>query len=319
MPDVLIFVETVSGTPTTVSREFVIGARQLGGAESRILAVTIDDGNRIVPEDLLGADEVIITRLLGTNSPTSFDRAAVLKDLIESERISLLLIPSSPIGIELAAVVAARTGLPLITSCCAVSLRADTVETRSQIYGGRAEALAEAALPAVLSVNSGTFKATAPLSPPRIIERSIDVAGDSRLTIDSVELVETGDIDITRFERLLCVGRGIGSEDNIEVARTVSRLLGGELAASRQVTDRGWVAKNQQIGKSGKTVTPRVYLGFGVSGAPEHIEGMRDSGLIIAVNTDPSAPIFDIAHYGTTCDAVELLESLAERLNDLQQ
>ena len=107
-------------------------------------------------------------------------------------------------------------------------------------------------------------------------------------------------MDITAAEHLVCVGRGIGEADNIELARALAEELGAELAATRPLVDLGWVEKERQVGKSGRTVKPKLYLALGVSGAPEHLEGIRSAGMVIAVNVNPSAPIFEVAQLGTT-------------------
>jgi electron transfer flavoprotein alpha subunit len=123
---------------------------------------------------------------------------------------------------------------------------------------------------------------------------------------------EGGDVDITIQDVLLVVGRGIESEDSIEEVADLAQALGGAVAASRPVVDQGWLPKTRQVGKSGLTVKPKVYLALGVSGAPEHVEGMRDSSTIIAVNTDPQAPIFGVAHYGWVGDLFDIVPELTD-------
>ena len=127
---------------------------------------------------------------------------------------------------------------------------------------------------------------------------------------------EAGGVDLTQAERILCVGRGIGEAAKIGLAAEVATLLGAELAGSRPVVDSGWLEKARQVGKSGRKVKPRLYVAVGVSGAPEHLEGMAAADLIVAVNSDARAPIFGAAHYGTTCDLFDLLPALAERLRE---
>jgi electron transfer flavoprotein alpha subunit len=125
---------------------------------------------------------------------------------------------------------------------------------------------------------------------------------------------EAGDVDIKRQPVLVAVGRGIQSKENLEMAEALAAELGGAVCGSRPVIDQGWLPATRQVGKSGETVKPRLYLALGISGAPEHVEGMKNSDLIIAVNTDPQAPIFDVAHYGVVGDALELLPVLSKAL-----
>jgi electron transfer flavoprotein alpha subunit len=136
----------------------------------------------------------------------------------------------------------------------------------------------------------------------------------ARIRVVSSGSVAGSGVDISKAERIVCVGRGIGEQENIELARALAAALDAELAASRPLVDLGWVEKARQVGKSGRTVKPKLYIALGVSGAPEHLEGMRNAGTVIAVNSNPAAPIFDVAHWGTTCDVVELLPLLTKKL-----
>jgi len=125
---------------------------------------------------------------------------------------------------------------------------------------------------------------------------------------------EAGDVDITKQNVLVGVGRGIQTQDNVQLAEDLAQVLDGAVCASRPVIDQGWLPLSRQVGKSGMSVKPRVYLALGISGAPEHWEGMQNSQCIIAVNTDPKAPIFDGAHYGVVGDVLELLPVLTDKL-----
>ncbi|RVA58597.1 electron transfer flavoprotein subunit alpha/FixB family protein, partial [Mesorhizobium sp. M7A.F.Ca.CA.001.08.1.1] len=130
----------------------------------------------------------------------------------------------------------------------------------------------------------------------------------------AIDVPDYADVDLTTAERIVCVGRGIGDEASIDLARNLATMLGAEIAGSRPVVDNGWLPKLRQVGKSGQKVKPKLYLALGVSGAPEHLEGMSQADLIIAVNTDPKAPIFNVAHYGATCDLFDLVANLSDRL-----
>jgi electron transfer flavoprotein alpha subunit len=138
----------------------------------------------------------------------------------------------------------------------------------------------------------------------------------SRVSLQHVIEPEGADVDITAAPLLVSVGRGIGSKDDLDTVQELADALGAPLSASRPVIDAGWMPKSRQVGKSGLTVKPKAYLAFGISGAPEHLEGMRDAELIIACNTDANAPIFDVAHYGTTEDLFDLVPELVEKLEE---
>ena len=112
----------------------------------------------------------------------------------------------------------------------------------------------------------------------------------------------------------MSIGRGIQSQDNIALAEELAAALGGAISASRPIIDKGWLPKSRQVGKSGMSVKPKLYLTLGISGAPEHVEGMKDAATIIAVNTDPRAPIFDIADYAVVGDLFDIVPALTERI-----
>jgi len=138
------------------------------------------------------------------------------------------------------------------------------------------------------------------------------------LPVRFVELIEpsTEDVDVRKAQVLIAAGRGVQSKDNLAPLETLAKELGGAVCATRPVVDQGWLPRSRQVGRSGMTVKPRLYLALGVSGAPEHTEGMKGSGLIVAVNKDPEAPIFDIAHYGATVDLLELVPILATKIKE---
>jgi electron transfer flavoprotein alpha subunit len=127
--------------------------------------------------------------------------------------------------------------------------------------------------------------------------------------VEDVVMPDEG-VDLTKADLLVSVGRGIGDADSISVAEELAEALGAELGASRPVVDSGWLPKSRQVGKSGAHVKPKVYLALGISGAPEHLEGMQEAEMIIAVNKDPGAAIFNVAHYGAVADLFEIAEEL---------
>jgi electron transfer flavoprotein alpha subunit len=229
-----------------------------------------------------------------------------------------VLVSTGTVGLDLAGALAAATGAALVSYVVDLAADGDGIVATAQIYGGKL--LAEVAVErdrAVAAVIAGSFPATAGQGGSGASVEAMDPpAGLDEARTAFLELIapEAGDVDITAADLLVSVGRGIGSEDNLELVQELADAMGAPLAASRPITDQGWLPKTRQVGKSGLKVKPRAYLAFGISGAPEHLEGMRDAELIIACNTDEQAPIFDVAHYGTTADLFDLLPALAEKL-----
>jgi electron transfer flavoprotein alpha subunit len=121
---------------------------------------------------------------------------------------------------------------------------------------------------------------------------------------------EAGDVDLAKQDVLVAVGRGIQSKENVGLAEDLAKSLNGAVAGSRPIIDQGWLPLSRQVGKSGLSVKPKLYVALGISGAPEHVEGMKDSALIVAVNSDPRAPIFNVAHYGIVGDVLETIPLL---------
>ena len=167
----------------------------------------------------------------------------------------------------------------------------------------------------VAMVLAGSFSADRGKSGGSVNIEEVSVgAGSSRIQYKELIEPEAADVDITQSNILVAVGRGIGSKDDIDVAQELAETLNADLACSRPVVDAGWLPKSCQVGKSGLKVNPKVYIALGISGAPEHLEGMKDVSTIIAVNTDKNAPIFDVAHYGMTDDLFDICEEIGDSL-----
>lgn len=299
-----------------VSLEMIAAARAIAGASDEVVAFFA--GPRpAAAASLGGADRLIAAHGDGGMLVAAESYARLLRDAIAAEEAALVLIPYSANGLDVAAEVAARTGWPLISYVNAVKRDGNSLSVTAQMYGGKLLAECEVALPAILMINPGAF-AEAEVSPIggdklREVDASATVQGGKVRPV-AVELPDLSEVDLTTAERIVCVGRGVGDAAGIEPVRELAALLGAEIAGSRPVVDSGWLPKARQVGKSGRKVRPKLYLALGVSGAPEHLEGMSQAGLIMAVNTDANAPIFNLAHFGATCDLAELVETLSEKL-----
>jgi electron transfer flavoprotein alpha subunit len=153
-------------------------------------------------------------------------------------------------------------------------------------------------------------------TPPQVIPTDVPQLEDLKIRVSQYIEPEAGDVDIASEQLLVAVGRGIQLQDNIEIAEELAEVLGGVVCASRPVVDQGWLPTSRLVGKSGYRVKPKVYLALGISGAPEHVEGIGGSDTIIAINTDPAAPIFNIAKYGVVEDIFDLVPVLTEKLEE---
>lgn len=313
MADILVYIELVSGQPTQASLDLLSGARELAGSGGRVTALAVEDEAAVDAARLGAADRIVLVGGGDAKAYTSERHLAALGEAIERDNPGVVLIANSYVGLDISASVAARTGRPLLAYCIALALGDDALRATCQIYGGRLEADVECGLPAIVAVNPGVFQASETRGAAEVVQAPAPVFA-ARMTVQSTSSASDADVDITAADMLVCAGRGVGDEDGVALVGELADALGAELVASRPVVDQGWVEKSRQVGKSGKTVKPKLYLAVGLSGAPEHLEGMRDAGLIIAVNTDANAPIFDVAHFGARCDVLEFLPLLTEKL-----
>jgi electron transfer flavoprotein alpha subunit len=316
MGNVLVYIETSDGRIAPISFELLGAARTLaaglGGEVEALLA-----GGGEVTSQLGAADTVVQVEHPSLSPYVPEAHVAVLAEAIRTRGPQVVLVGNTSVGIDLAAGAAAATGRPLVSYCLGLEADGGAVVARSQLYGGKITATTRTDGPAVFAVVAGSFPEAAGRSGGKGAQDTmVPPAALSSLRTRFLGSSAPGGegVDITKAERLVSVGRGIGGPENLELAEELAKALGAEIGASRPVCDSGWLPKARQVGKSGMTVKPKLYFAVGISGAPEHLEGMRDSDLIIAVNSDANAPIFKVAHYGTTCDLFDLLPALTERL-----
>jgi electron transfer flavoprotein alpha subunit len=316
MANILIYAEHLNGAITDTSLELIALARGIATSTGgSVEAAIIGTGAGSLAYQLGGADTILVgdSDDLGEFNPQG--HAAVFTDLIESREPAITLVPYTSIGMDVASVAAAATDLPLVSYCLSVNA-VDGLSATCQLYGGKVEVDVDVdGDRAIFAMLSGCASADEGRAGGAGNVEEIEVSiPDLGIEFLSLTEPEGGDIDITAEDVLVAIGRGIESEDNIEEAQELADAIGAPLAASRPIIDQGWLPKDRQVGKSGLTVKPKIYLTLGISGAPEHLEGMRDSAIIIAINSDPQAPIFGVAHYGWVGDIFDFMPELTDRL-----
>jgi electron transfer flavoprotein alpha subunit len=312
--DIFVLVEHHAGEVTDPTQELLGAAASLAEQSGgKVMACLLGNNARELGEKL-GADGVLYVEHEALESFVPEAYVTALAAIIDERDPRVVLIVNSTVGMDVAGALSARVSRPLVAYCTELAFEGDALVATSQVYGGKLNAEVEVDGPAIVSVIAGAF---APAEPglPSLEEVAAPSSLDDLRTKFLARLEpEVSDVDITGEEILVSVGRGIGGEENIEVAQELADALGATVSASRPVTDAGWLPKTRQVGKSGRTVKPKLYLACGISGAPEHLEGMSDAELIIAINSDEKAPIFDVAHYGTTEDLFDVLPALTEAL-----
>jgi electron transfer flavoprotein alpha subunit len=310
MGDVLVYVDPA------VNARLLAFARPLADATGGDVVALMARSGSPNGSALAGADVVLEVSHPALDPYLPEAHLAVLSAAIRERSPDVVLVENTTAGYDLGAAAAAAADLPFVGYCVAASVSGAEAESTCGIYGGHLQATVRTPLPAVFAVNSVALTAEpapgrgerATLAPPPELDNL------RTAFIEPVEAPAEEGVNLDSADLIVCVGRGIGGAENIEVAEELAEALGAELGASRPVIDSGWVPKARQIGKSGAHVQPKLYLGLGVSGAPEHVEGMQGSQLIIAVNTDPSAAIFNVAHYGAVADLFDVVDELTEQL-----
>ncbi|HLC04531.1 MAG TPA: electron transfer flavoprotein subunit alpha/FixB family protein [Anaerolineales bacterium] len=320
--DICVVIEHLQGHVQEISYVMAAAARSLcESVGGKCIGILLGRGAQDLANDL-DVDSVIYLDepALAEYNPDAYQ--LVLAAIISEWHPRLALLGQTSIGTDLAGMLSMRLGLPLISHCQRLVAEGDGIKFISQICGGRI--LAEGRLPsstALVNMVPGGYKADAgrstrspeimPFAPPPLV--------DLHISLKRYIQPPKEDVDISLERILVAVGRGIQRKDNLPLAEELAEALGGAVCASRPVVDQGWLQPTRLVGKSGMKVAPDVYIALGISGAPEHVEGMSDSHLIIAINTDPAAPIFSAARYGVEADILDLLPVLTEQAKKIRE
>ena len=234
---------------------------------------------------------------------------------------SILLLPHDHFGIDLSPGLSIKLNSAYVPDVLAVDpIEGELLRLVRQEYGGQlsVHVRCDLSMGAVVSIRPGAFKTerTSP-APGVIVDKSSDVGilTARRRYIETIA-AEAGDVDITKRNVLVSIGRGIQEKDNIVFAEELAEVLGAAVSCSRPVVDAKWMEKSRQVGSSGKTVKPKVYLACGISGAFQHLAGLKGSPFIIAINKNPKAPIFQVADVGIVDDILEFLPELIRKVRE---
>jgi len=316
--DIYVVVEHFKGELADVTFELLGKGRELADQTGgHLVGVLLGSGVQELANSMGAADKVLYADhpQLAEFNPDSYSR--VLAELIQSHTPRAVLIPNTSMGMDLAAVLSVQADLPLVAYASDVRFEDGKLVAVSQLYGGKIDVESEfEGDSALVGVLAGSFAADdgrkEGVPAVEMVTPSVSL-DDVRVRFRGLVEPEAGDVDITQHDVLVSVGRGIQSEENLSLAQELADALGGAVSCSRPIVDSKWLPKTRQVGKSGLKVKPKAYLAVGISGAPEHIEGMKDADLIIAINSDPDAPIFDYAHYGVVGDLFDILPVLTEK------
>jgi electron transfer flavoprotein alpha subunit len=316
---VWVFGEQSDGVPVGVVLELLGEGRKLADALGVELcavllgADTADAAGRLIAH---GADRVYRVDCESLRRFNDESYADLFVQLIRTYRPEIVLLGATTYGRSLAPRVASRLDTGLTADCTALEIDPDrriVLQTRPA-FGGNlmATIICPERRPQMCTVRPKVMKALAPDSarPGVIVDAAAAVPGQTAVQVkDAVKtLVEA--VNLAEADIVVSAGRGIGGPQNLRLVEELAEVLGGALGASRAVVDAGWAAYSRQVGQTGRTVSPRVYFACGISGAVQHLAGMSSSDRIVAVNRDPDAPIFKVAHYGIVGDLLEVLPAM---------
>lgn len=323
MPEILVVVEHRKQRVTDISLQMLSKGRQLADeAGADLLAVVIGRDVGTYAEELAGwADRVMAVEDPGLAEPLAEPSQKILSAIIKERKPLLVLMGHSSFGMDLAPALSVELGLPLVTDCTDVSLEDGHVMVRRSLYNGKVNGVYSFVPSETVMVTGriGEFPVEEGNRNGEVeqVDSSLENEFDYK-RFEGYTEQEAAEVDISQAEVLVSVGRGIKDKDNIEIAERLASALGGVLACSRPVVDNGWLPAEHQVGLSGKTVKPKLYLALGISGAFQHAVGMKGSKMIIAVNKDAGAPIFRVADYGIVDDIFKVVPLLAQKIAELK-
>jgi electron transfer flavoprotein alpha subunit len=325
MAGIFVLAEHRQGQVRDITYEMLTKARELAAKTSaEVIAVmlgkNVKEHAKAIAEYAKSVLVVEDARLENFNSEAY---RTILTKLMAEHKPILLMMGHTSYGVDLAPRLAAALNLPLATDCIDLIFEGDTLKVTRQMYGGKVNVsvTVRKAETYVATVRQATFAPQKPTPP----ETGQITEIPSPLTEEIQEkrfiqylLPPPGGVDITAAEKLVGVGRGIKDAANIQIVEQLAKTMGAVVSCSRPIVDKGWLPTDRQVGTSGKTVKPKLYLAVGISGAFQHILGMKSSDLIIAINKDPKAPIFSFADYGIVDDLFKVVPALNNKIAEIR-
>jgi len=323
---VLILGELVKGSMSTNTREMLGGGRELAdNVNGRLVLLFLGDKLELVAEEAIayGADDVYLAEnpQLGTYQADTY--LQIIEKAVKDMEPEILLMGQTSIGRDLAPRLAFRLGTGLCMDCVRLDIESISgiIRMTRPVYGCKALAVMKCKTrPQMASIRPGTMQ-------PAALDRSrkgqvhalttdIDIS-QVRVKVTARVEEQTDSISLENADIIVCGGRGMGSSDSFSILEELARLLGGAVGASRPPCDAGWMPSTRQIGLTGKIVSPNLYIAVAVSGSSQHMSGCAESHTIVAINKDPEANIFAMAHYGIVGDYREILPPFIRRTREI--
>jgi electron transfer flavoprotein alpha subunit len=319
--NILIVPEARDGSLRKVSFELVSVANEiaqgLGGAvHAVVLGNAVGASAEHIAKTGIAQVYQVDHAALQNFAPEVF--TAALAEVIRKTQPAVVLFGATGFGKELGARVAARIGMGLVADCIGYKVEGGALVLTRPIYAGKAIATVKAkSLPVMVSVRPNIFPPASADASPAPIEKIELSANAARSQVVEKVKKEAVAVDLAEAQVVVSGGRGAKSTEGFEVIKKLATTLGAAVGASRAAVDAGWIDYSTQVGQTGKTVAPQLYIAAGISGAIQHLAGMSSSKVIVAVNKDPDAPIFKVADYGIVGDLFEVLPVMNEELKQV--
>src|SRR4051794_2526951 len=313
MAEVLVLVEHVDGAPKKVTYELLTLARSLGEPSAVFIGNGYDNAKDSLAE--YGAAKVYVAGDGELDGYLVGPKAEVLAQIVSAASPAAVLIPSTPEGKEVAGRLAVKTESGVITDAVGVE---DGFVAKQSIFGGAINVSAKVSkgTPIITVRPNSTAPEAAPAQPTEEqVSVTISDAAKSAKILDRVTEKKGGRPELTEAAIVVSGGRGLGEGKNFELIEKLADTLGAAVGASRAATDAGWYPHTNQVGQTGKTVSPQLYMAIGISGAIQHRAGMQTSKTIVAVNKDPEAPIFELVDFGVVGDLFNVVPQLTEEID----
>jgi electron transfer flavoprotein alpha subunit len=321
---ILVFIEHRNGVLNKTSLEAIAAAQSLASSlKQPIIAVLPGSDVKSLAQEISSYDLAkVITATnakLADYTPDGYSHA--MEQVVRKLDPQLVVMPHTYLVRDYAPKLAARFGKSLISDCIRAQVSDNAITFTRRIFLGKldADVVSDGKAPVFATFQSGAYRPdqAAKGSGATIEEMPVDV-GEIRMTPEAPFQEVKQAVDLSKADIIVAVGRGIKSKDNLALAEKLAEALGGDLAASRPICDAEWLPIDRQIGSSGQTVAPKLYVALGISGAIQHLVGMKNSSTIVAINKDPEAPIFDIADYGIVGDLFEAVPVLTEEIKKIK-
>lgn len=321
---ILVFIEHRNGVLNKTSLEAIAAAQNLGSQLQQPISAVISGADVSALTQEIAAYDLakVITATnpkLAEYTPDGYTDA--MERVVRQLDPQLIVMPHTYLVRDFAPKLAARFGKSLISDCIRAQVSGSSITFTRRIFLGKldADVASDSEAPVFATFQSGAYRPDQAAKGGGAAVEAMEVeVGEIRMTPEAPFQEVKQAVDLSKADIIVSVGRGIKSKDNLALAEKLAEALGGDLAASRPICDADWLPIDRQIGSSGQTVAPKLYVALGISGAIQHLVGMKNSGTIVAINKDPEAPIFDIADYGIVGDLFEAVPVLTEEIKKIK-